>query len=34
MFVLGVYPQPLIHLANGVASLWAGGLGSLPIPVS
>ncbi len=34
MAVLGVLPHPLLHLVNGLATLWAGPLGWLPAPVS
>jgi len=34
MVVLGVLPQPLLHLVNGLATLWAGPLGLPPAPVS
>ena len=34
MFVVGVYPQPLVSLVNGLASLWAAPLGLPFVPVS
>jgi NADH-quinone oxidoreductase subunit M len=34
MFVLGIFPHPLINLVNGLASLWAFRLGPPLLPLS